>query len=170
MENGIFRMGNKKQQHKIDLRPISKDESPLYINEPWLVDKTLLEYPLQVDPDEKKDNVRIYIPMDLNRDAILRRLHVLIVHYGEATERNEIDFGTDVDLLISQIEIYDQIWSARHMLSEGKHSAEAIELVKEFVAYLEEIPDGCAEQFPFRIIEELKQEYLVDNKENCFST
>lgn len=44
--DGKFDMRNKMQQHKIDLHPISKDESTLYINEPWLVDKTLLEYPL----------------------------------------------------------------------------------------------------------------------------
>lgn len=29
-----------------------------------------------------------------------------------------------------------------------------------FVTKLEEIPDGCAEYFPFELIEELKQEYL----------
>ena len=66
----------------------------------------------------------------------------------------------DVDMLIFQIEIYDQVWYVRHMPEEGNHSLEAIELVKEFVAVLEDIPDGCAERFPFDTIDELKKEYL----------
>ena len=62
-------------------------------------------------------------------------------------------------MLISQIEIYDQIWFARHMPKEGEHSEEAGALVKEFISHLEKIPDGCAECFPFDMIEELKEEY-----------
>ena len=89
-----------------------------------------------------------YIPMSL------------FYHYGEANEENESEFRTDVNMLIYQIEIYDQIWFVRHMPKEGRHSREAVELVREFVAKLESIPDGCAECFPFETIEELKKEYL----------
>ena len=110
--------------------------------------------------EEKEDNIRIYIPMDLNKDAIMRRLWNVIALYEKASEKNEFNFSQDVNALISQIEIYDQIWFVRHMPKEGKHSAEAVELVKEFVAQLEEIPDACAECFPFDIIDELKREYL----------
>ena len=46
------------------------------------------------------------------------------------------------------------------MPKEGRHSREAVELVREFVAKLESIPDGCAECFPFETIEELRREYL----------
>jgi hypothetical protein len=45
---------------------------------------------------------------------------------------------------------------------KGEHSAEAIELIKEFIARLEEIPDGYAEIFPFELIDELKEEFLGD--------
>ena len=45
------------------------------------------------------------------------------------------------------------------MPESGDHSVEGIELVKEFVSKLEQIPDGCAECFPFEQIEELKREY-----------
>ena len=62
----------------------------------------------------------------------------------------------DVEMLISQIEIYDQIWYVRHMPKDGEHSLEA----KELIAKLEEIPDGCAERFPFEIIDRLREEYL----------
>lgn len=146
--------------HQLDVYPIPKEKSPRYINEPWLIDKTLMMFSEEKEPEETDDNVRIYIPMDLNKDAILRRLDGVIYHYGEANEDNESEFGSDVDLLVSQIEIYDQVWYVRHMPKEGRHSQEAIELVKEFVGKLEEIPDGCAECFPFETIEELRGEYL----------
>ena len=71
-----------RQHHQLDPYPIPKDKSPLYINEPWLVDKTVLEYPMGKIPEGKDDNVRIYIPLDLNKEAILRRLNSIIYHYG----------------------------------------------------------------------------------------
>ena len=58
-------------------------------------------------------------------------------------------------MLWAQAEIYDQVWYVRHMTESGKHSAEMIRLAKDFVAMLEDIPDGCAECFPFEMIDEL---------------
>lgn len=151
------------EHHSLDPYPIPKDKKPLYINEPWLIDKSLLEYQLYREPDEKEDNIRIYLPMDLNKEAILRRLDYIIVVYGEAREDNESNFSIDVGMIISQLEIYDQIWFVRHMPKEGEHSREAIELVAEIVSRLEDIPDCGAECFPFELIDELKEEYLSDN-------
>ena len=150
------------EHHRLDPYPIPEDKTPLYVNEPWLTDKSLLEYPQHIEPEDQTDNVRIYIPMDLNREAILRRLDRVIVQYGEATEENEIEFSIDVGMIISQLEIYDQLWFIRHMPKKGEHSQEAKELVREIITRLEEIPDGCAECFPFEIIDELKQEYLFE--------
>ena len=150
------------EHHRLDPYPIPKEKTPLCINEPWLIDKSLLEYPPRREPDEQEDNVRIYIPMDLNRDAILRRLDRVIAHYGEATEENEMEFGVDVGMIISQVEIYDQVWFVRHMPDKGEHSNEAKELVREIIDRLKEISDGCAECFPFDTIDELEQEYLSD--------
>lgn len=150
------------EHHRLDPYPIPKERTPLYVNEPWLADKTLLELPPNREPDKKEDNVRIYIPMDLNRDAILRRLDRVIYQYGEANEDNEMEFSTDVGMILSQLEIYDRIWFVRHMPEEGEHSREGIELVKKIVERLEGIPDGCAECFPFEMIDELKREYLED--------
>ncbi|WP_044931698.1 hypothetical protein [Oribacterium sp. NK2B42] len=82
------------EHHDIDPYTLPRDKQALYINEPWLVDKTLLELP----PHEKPE--------------------------------------------------------------EGKHSSEAVELVREFVKRLEEIPDGCAECFSFETIDEMSREYL----------
>lgn len=47
----------------MDPYPIPKDKTPLCINEPWLIDKSLLEYPPRREPDEKEDNVHIYVPI-----------------------------------------------------------------------------------------------------------
>ncbi len=107
-----------------------------------------------------EDNVRIYVPLDLNKAAILHRLDRIINQYGEASEANEMEFGADVGLIISQIEIYDQIWYERHRPDKGKHSAEAVDLVKEVLDRLNCITDACSEIFPFDIIEELREEYL----------
>ena len=71
------------------------------------------------------------------------------------------DFRTDVEMIIFQVEIYDQIHFVRHIPDEGKHSTEAVELVNNIVRRLEDIPDGCSECFPFDMIEELKSEYGV---------
>lgn len=149
------------KHHTLDVYPIPKDKAPLYINEPWLIDRSLLEISNgSAEPEQEEDNIRVYIPLDINKNAILRRLDTMIIHYGEANEKNELDFSIDVDMLVSQIEIYDQIWYVRHMPENGEHSQEAVDLVREFIARLEEIPDGCAEIFPFELIDTLREEYL----------
>ena len=80
--------------------------------------------------------------------------------YHYKSEDNEIEFSADVGMIISQIEIYNQICYARHMPGDSRHSTEAVGLVKEVVDRLERIPDACSEVFPFDVIEELKREYL----------
>ena len=145
--------------HNIDPYPIPKDKSPIYINEPWLIDKSIRD---KTDMEQcgSDDNIRVYVPLDINADAIMRRLSHIISYYEEANEDNEFNFSADVNLIISQVEIYDQIWGVRHGMNEKGHSTEAIALIREFVAVLERIPDGCAEFFPFEIIDELKAEFL----------
>ena len=90
----------------------------------------------------------------------MRRLDRVINEYGETSEENEMEFSIDVGMLVSQIEIYDQVWYVRHMPPKGEHSLEAMDLVRAFVAKLEEIPDACAEWFPFDLIDQLREEYL----------
>ena len=151
-----------KRKIQLDPYPAPRGVNPLFINAPWLIDATYdnYEYKLAGEDETEKDNRRVYVPLDLNKNSILRRLEDIIRRYGEANERNELDFELDVRRLLYQVEIYDRIWYVRHMPEEGKHSLEAIELIREFVNRLTEIPDGCAECFPFEMIEELKEEYL----------
>ena len=156
------------KHHSLDVHPKPKEKTPLYVNEPELLD--LSYHNLESLPDDtetESDNIRIYVPLDLNAEAILRRLRIVIARYHEASEKNESDFSLDVHMLTEQIEIYDQIWFARgsqHKYDSDRefhgHSEEAVALVERFVAELEEIPDACAECFPFDLIAELKQEYL----------
>lgn len=150
------------EHHKLDPYPEPKEKTPLYVNEPWLVDVSLDEDNIIAVKPKPEDNVRIYAPLDLNGEAILRRLHYVIYRYGEATEANEFLFSNDVRLILAQLEIYDQVWKVRHMPKEGSHSAEAKELAEEIVRMLEEIPDGCSEIFPFDVIEELREEFGIE--------
>lgn len=77
--------------HILDVYPIPREKEPMFINEPWLIDKTLLESCEEEDLDKEKDNIRVYVPLDLNHSAILRHLEVVIDRYGEANEENEMD-------------------------------------------------------------------------------
>lgn len=156
------------EHHDLDIYPIPREKSPMFINEPWLIDGTLLESEGKREalrqPEAQEDNIRVYIPLDLNREAILRRLDAAIVRYGIANESNESSFSLDVERVISQLEIYDQIWHVRRM-AEGKYSVNTVRLVQEIIQRLEAIPDGGAECFPFEMAERLRAEYLADCSE-----
>lgn len=162
--------------HDIDSWPIPKDKTPLYINEPRLIDESLRSIELNMDIDPAEDNIRVYVPLDINRNAIIRRLNHIIYRYGEANEDNEMEFSIDMDMIISQLEIYDQLWFVREGASknttddyevpheERNHSDRGISLAKEIIEILEDIPDGCAEVFPFDTIDELSREYLGEQR------
>lgn len=56
------------EHHTLNDYPIPKDTAPLYINEPWLIDRSLLEISNgSADPEQEQDNVRVYIPMDIKQ-------------------------------------------------------------------------------------------------------
>ena len=61
-----------------------------------LIDKTLSDHHTDSEPNNKDDNVRIYVPLGLNHNAILRRLDQLIFNYEVANEANEFEFVNDV--------------------------------------------------------------------------
>lgn len=151
--------------HRIDPAPVP--EEVIYINETWIADSTISpiiegKYQPEDLEDTSADNIRVYVPLDINCEAVLRRLAAIIYKYGEANEDNEMSFQSEVCSLISQIEIYDQIHYGRGG-AEGKHSEEGRRLVRDFVKQLKEIPDGCAEIFPFELIDELEEEYGLKN-------
>ncbi len=150
VHNRLLRKGKLNiKHHTLDPYPLPKDKQFLYINEPWLIDRSLLNYPPKREPDTASDNIRIYLTFDLNWDAILRRIDHIIAFYGETNEENELNFSVDIGQIISQIEIYDQVWFVRHMPGRGKHSLEVVELVKEVVKNLNLFRTGVRSGFRF---------------------
>ena len=162
--------------HKLDIHPVP--EEVLYINELSLAENVPYETKDTMEravtgkcvrdsgilPD---DNVRIYVPMDLNADIIMWQLYSLFGSLGYPSESNESVYSSAVRKIISQLEIYDQVWSARNVgetvqKEDGgvRHSRQGIELAGKIVKYLED-NDGSAECFPYDEIEELKNEFWL---------
>lgn len=149
------------EHHELDPYPFPEDKGALYVNEPWVIDETFLAMEqYSKGPEDEPDNVRVYVPLDLNRRAILRRLDRVISRYKYADEENELRYSSDVDMIRYQLEVYDQIWCAKGRPQEGRHSAEGIELARVIIERLEDIEDGGAEVFPFDVIDEMREDYL----------
>ena len=148
--------------HQIDPYPIP--ENPIYINEPWLCDDSI--DPVKDYDAEKEysslpsDNIRVYVPLDLSGEAIVRRIQRVIRRFGAASEKNEFEYSLAVDRVIEHLYIYDQIWLSREG-GMAPHSEKAVKWAEEIVKELESIPDECAETFPFVLIDELKYEFGV---------
>lgn len=163
-------------KHKLDYKPIPEDV--LYINELDLADT--LPYQTKMDMERAEtgksereggilpnDNVRIYVPIDLNSDFIMWRLHAIFVSLDYPTEDNESAYSYAVRRIISQLEIYDQVCVTRNFeesiqkeLGGVRHSREGIELAGRIVEYLED-NDGTAECFPWEEIGELRNEFWL---------
>ena len=113
------------------------------------------------------DNVRIYVPIDINADYIMWMLNAIFVLTGYPTEENESAYSDVVRIIIYQLEIYDKVCVTRNFeesiqkeLGDVRHSREGIELAKRIVEYLEE-NDGTAECFPWGEIEKLRKEFWL---------
>ncbi len=163
--------------HRLDVHPVP--EQTLYINELNFLEPDLY----QTNTDCEKaitgdvvskggilpdDNVRIYIPLDLNADHIMQQVHALYSTFGSPDEENEFHFLTGMTKIVNQLEVYDQIWVARdvaHALQKENggvfHSLRGMELANKIVTYLEE-DEGAAECFPFEVIEELKKSFWLE--------
>ena len=88
-----------KMHHTLDTKPVT--EKVLYINEPDLADATINYLGCGKQEEESQaGHIRVFVPLKLSADAILRRLRFLIFRYKEADERNEFDFSVDVGRLV----------------------------------------------------------------------
>lgn len=58
-----------------------------------------------------------------------------ISQIGGVNEENESEYYTEVNQILSQVEIYDKVWYVRHAPENGKHSEEAVILDKETDSY-----------------------------------
>ena len=161
--------------HNLDIHPIP--EKVLYINELEIAD-TACYYDTKeqhqkalagktringgVLPD---DNVRIYVPLDLNAQQILNRLQQIYRVMESPDDMNESDFWVETNKIVAQLEIYDQVWVARNLkdavrINDNIHSPKGIQLAKEIISILME-DEGCAESFPYNIIDELQAEFGI---------
>lgn len=61
--------------------------------------------------------------------------------------------------MISQIEIYDQVWYVRHMPPKGEHMLEAMGLVEHLSQSWKKYRMPV-QRFPFDLIDQLREEYL----------
>ena len=164
--------------HKIDVHPIP--DSPIYIND-LSIATTYNPYELKrqaelavtgktvskggILPD---DNVRVYVPLDINAEYIIGELYSVFGRLGAVSEDNEYEYSSEVRRIITKLEIYDQIHTVRDMKNAvnmagnsevGKyHSRKAIAAAKKMVEILEG-NEGTAECFPYEIVEELKAEF-----------
>ena len=69
--------------HTLDIKPAP--ENVLYINEPDLADATINYFGTgKLEEESQADHIRVYVPLDLSADAILRRLRFLVCRYKEA--------------------------------------------------------------------------------------
>jgi hypothetical protein len=168
--------------HNLDVHPIPKEV--FYINDLTLVTEL---YSCMLVPDYEKvlsgktkkeggilpdDNVRIYVPMDLNPENIMQQLYSLYDMLGIPTEKNEHYYWSCVGKLIAQLEIYDQVSVVRDLehavqkIPNGPmHSPKAIELAQKMAKYMLD-NDGCAELFPFEEIEKLQNDFWLEDMLN----
>lgn len=96
------------------------------------------------------------------------RVYRLYSVLGYPTERNESEFSTKIGQNVSQLETYDQVWTARdmeHAIQKGqsavRHSQQGTALARKLINYME-THDGCAECYPYDIIEELKSTFWLE--------
>ena len=141
--------------HSLDTTVVSK--RVLYVNEPELLDRTIIDRSLQ-DDTVYQDNIRVYIPLDINTEAILRRIQSIYKRYGNPSWKNESNYISEISGIIHQLEIYDEVWMERQGNFGNGHSKNATMLVDEIIKILEE-NEGCAELFPYETINQLKMEY-----------
>ncbi len=166
------------RHHKLDVFPVP--ERALYINETDIADITAYDVPddnkyrteeeWQTKEFSQEDNVRIYVPLDLNKSAILRRLWRIGYQLGDPTEYNELAYWEEVQRIISQLEIYDQVWCTREgtfhdELDEHFHSMHGRELVEAILEQLEKWEENSsAECFPYDEIDDLEDSYLISKE------
>ena len=151
--------------HRLDLYPIPTDQRAVFINEPWLLDPTIEETEERRNPDVQADNSRVYIPLDINSHAILRRLDGIITTFETINTQNVSAFRSAIHRLILQIEIYDQMRGVRELVDPGQHSPSALQMLPEFIRRLEAVPkEADAGSFPEDVIEKLRADFFGESE------
>lgn len=111
------------------------------------------------------DNVRVYIPLDINADSLLYELRMLFYTLGMPDESDEFSYFEGMRKIYRKLEIYDEALMEKYpeqtmcCSEEGKkHSIFSICVVREMIQIMEE-NEGCGEMFPYDTIDTLEEEY-----------
>ena len=90
-----------------------------------------------------------------------------MVSFGNPTEENESALTAEVGKLVSQLEIYDQVWTVRDLKNAYRNSPEGAlhclqgkELAPKFIAMLME-NEGAGDSFPYNIVNGLREAFGV---------
>lgn len=90
-----------------------------------------------------------------------------MVSFGNPTEENESALTAEVGKLVSQLEIYDQVWTVRDLKNAYRNTPEGVlhcsqgkELAQKFIDVLME-NEGTGDSFPYSIVNELREEFGV---------
>lgn len=146
----------------------SQPENALYINDLSLASvatdspyETQSEYDTALTGQRKSeggvlpdDNVRVYVSLDLSANSILYQLDALVQMLGTPDYENESFYALEVGKIISQLEIYDQVWAEREHRDKTPdmpevipgHSRLGVELARKVVEVLEE-NEGSGDSF-----------------------
>lgn len=183
-ENSVFAA-----HHDLDIKPIP--EQVLFINEPGIAgdfcgmglsDLDDAQWLVKVDDTcdnaswyakHSPDHVRVYIPLDLSKKAILAYFRAVMVCFRHANEENEAAFSAAINQVVTRLEIYDQVWFTREMSKDHTvikphrsepgtyHSQHASEIARIIVDELVHLGNAgsTAESFPYETIEMLCKEY-----------
>ena len=167
--------------HDLEIKPIP--ENVLYVNDPFM--GTIAEPYEKINEHEMAktgktkeeggilpdDNVRIYVPLDLNRSQIMQELCLLYGMLGSPGYSNEVNLAILTEKVIQKLEIYDQVWVARdaenavQMKNGIYHSKQGIALAQEIIDFMEEDAEfleedeAQADTSPYEIIDRLKDEW-----------
>ncbi len=106
-----------------------------------------------------EDNVRIYLPVDINAENIIRKLNRLYDQLGDVSEDNEWNYSIEVRKLIKFLTLYDSLLLEKKEIetiqTDGAvHAKLAFDTAKKMVKIMMR-NQGCAELFPYEECEEL---------------
>ena len=133
---------------------LQSSHAAIVVDDPSFLDRSIGELEHK---ETYPHNLKVYGALDINPEAILRRLDHVLWKFKEVGELNEMQVSSEVCAIIEQMELYDRYWSNERNLSG--HCPEVVELAQKIVSMLDSFPNTGTELFPSEEIEYLVKEY-----------
>ena len=81
------------EHHSLDSYLTPKDKMPLYIDELWLIGESICrELGYNREPESEDDNIRVFIPLDLNKKLSQEGSMVLLCIMGKRMKETNQPF------------------------------------------------------------------------------